>query len=139
MTPETHEGGCHCGAVRFRATLPEGLASARRCNCSFCAMRGAVAVTARADGFELREGAGNLTLYRFGTGAARHHFCSICGIHTHHQRRSNPAELGVNLACLDGLSPFDLPEVPVLDGAHHPSDGGPGGAIGHLQFMPETR
>lgn len=139
MSGEIHSGACHCGAVRFRATLPEGLASARRCTCSFCRMRGAVAVTASLDDFEVTKGEATLTLYRFGTGTARHYFCSVCGIYTHHQRRSNPNELGVNLACLDGFSPFDLTEVTVLDGEHHPSDGHPSAIAGHLSYTPEPR
>jgi NAD(P)-dependent dehydrogenase (short-subunit alcohol dehydrogenase family) len=37
-------------------------------------------------------------------------------------RRSNPNQLGVNVACLDGLSPFDFKELPVFDGERHPAD-----------------
>ena len=73
--PVTLAGACHCGSVRFRVTLPEGLASARRCNCSYCRMRGAVAVTATLDGFALTAGAEVLRTYRFNTGVAEHHFC----------------------------------------------------------------
>lgn len=119
---ETRHGACHCGAVRFRVRLPEGLASARRCNCSYCAMRGAVAVTALRGGLDILEGEDRLTLYRFNTGQARHHFCSVCGIYVYHQRRSNPDELGINAACLDGVSPFDFAEITVYDGVSHPSD-----------------
>ena len=36
-------GACHCGTVRFRVRLPDGL-KGTRCNCSFCRMRGAVAI-----------------------------------------------------------------------------------------------
>lgn len=126
---------CHCGAVRFRVRLADGLSSARRCDCSLCRMRGAVAVSAGLDDIEILEGSGALTEYRFNTGAARHFFCSRCGIYTHHQRRSNPHQYGVNAACLEGVSPFDFAEVPVNDGVHHPSDGG-GGVIGVLQFEP---
>ena len=125
MEREIHEGGCHCGAVRFRVRLAEGgLGTARRCSCSFCRMRGAVAVTAPLDGLEIVKGAGNLTLYTFNTGTAKHYFCKTCGIYTHHQRRSNPNEYGVNAACLDGISPFDFAEVIVTDGVNHPSDAG---------------
>ena len=74
------EGGCHCGSVRFRVKLSDGLSTARRCDCSFCRMRGAVAVTAPLDGLEVVKGADKLTLYRFNTGAAKHYFCSVCGI-----------------------------------------------------------
>ncbi len=130
------DGGCHCGAVRFRVSLAEPLSSARRCDCSFCRMRGAVVATARVGELEILQGADRLTLYRFNTGTARHHFCSVCGIYTHHRRRSNPSELGVNVACLDGVSPFDFDCVEVLDGVRHPADdpGNRDGIAGVLRY-----
>ena len=39
----TLPGACHCGAVQFTATLKGGFAAARRCTCSICRMRGAIA------------------------------------------------------------------------------------------------
>ena len=120
--PVTLNGACHCGAVKFTIRLTEGFASARRCTCSICRMRGAVAVTSTPDAFHINEGADKLATYQFNTGVAEHHFCSVCGIYTHHKRRSNPNELGVNVACLDGVSPFDFPEVLVHDGNRHPGD-----------------
>ena len=120
--PVTLNGSCHCGAVKFTATLTEGFASARRCTCSICRMRGAVAVTSTPDRFQLTQGEGKLATYRFNTGVAEHHFCSVCGIYTHHKRRSNPNQLGVNVACLEGVSPFDFQEVKVHDGQRHPGD-----------------
>ncbi|MBO9576739.1 MAG: GFA family protein [Sphingobium sp.] len=129
-------GGCHCGAVRFHVRLDGGFAAARRCNCSLCRMRGAVALSALLDDFTLQQGADTLTEYRFNTGEARHYFCSVCGIYTHHQRRSNPHQLGINAACLDGVSPFDFAEVPVLDGVNHPNDAGRTVRLGTLRFEP---
>ena len=85
-------------------------------------MRGAIAVTGSIGGFTLIEGAEKLATYRFNTGVAEHHFCSVCGIYTHHKRRSNPNELGINVACLQGVSPFDFQEVVVFDGQRHPAD-----------------
>ena len=123
MDTEFRQGSCHCGVVRFRVRLSDGLNTARRCSCSYCRMRGAVAVSAPLDGFEILQGAEALTLYQFNTGTAKHYFCGRCGIYTHHQRRSNPNEFGVNAACLDGVSPFDFAEVVVNDGVNHPSDG----------------
>ena len=122
--PLTIGGSCHCGAVQFTVTLPQGLASARRCTCSLCRMRGAIAVTAMLAGLTVLKGQDRLATYRFNTGVAEHHFCSTCGIYTHHRRRSNPDQLGVNVACLEGLSPFDFPELVVNDGELHPSDNG---------------
>ena len=120
--PVTLNGACHCGTVRFTAELPEGLASARRCTCSICRMRGAVAVTSTQDGFRVTHGEAELGTYRFNTKTAEHHFCKVCGIYTHHKRRSNPDQLGVNVACLEDLSPFDFREVIVFDGSRHPAD-----------------
>ncbi|WP_299818171.1 GFA family protein [uncultured Jannaschia sp.] len=131
---ETRDAACHCGAVRLRVALVDGLHTARRCDCSFCAMRGAVTVTATGDGIEIVEGADVLTLYRFNTETAQHYFCGRCGIYTHHRRRSHPDEYGVNVACLDGVSPFDLPLVVVHDGQAHPSDVGHSRVAGVLTY-----
>ncbi len=116
------DAACHCGTVRFHVRLTDGLNTARRCTCSYCRMRGAVAVSADLDGLEILEGEEALTLYQFNTLSAKHYFCSKCGIYTHHQRRSNPSQYGVNVACLKGISPFDFESVPVSDGVSHPAD-----------------
>lgn len=130
-------GQCHCGAVRFEAKLSDGFNTIRRCTCSYCRMRGAVAVSAEMGGINILRGADILTSYRFNTEAAQHFFCSRRGIYTHHQRRSNQNQYGVNVACLDGVSPFDFAEVPVLDGVNHPNDtGGPARRAGTLRFDP---
>ena len=120
--PITLNGSCHCGAVKFTAELPFGLSSARRCTCSICRMRGAVAVTSTPEGFRITRGADKLATYRFNTMSAEHHFCTVCGIYTHHKRRSNSTQLGVNVACLESVSPFYFHELVVYDGSRHPAD-----------------
>lgn len=139
MNPDIKQadGACHCGTVRFRVRLSDGLHSARRCTCSYCRMRGAVAVSADLDELEILEGEDALTLYTFNTGTAKHFFCSKCGIYTFHQRRSNPRQYGINAACLEGVSPFDFAVIEVNDGINHPSDnqGRRGaGIVGYLRF-----
>jgi hypothetical protein len=119
-----NDGACHCGTVRFHVRLTNGLHTARRCTCSYCRMRGAVAVSADLRGFSIVAGEDALSVYQFNTMSAKHYFCSKCGIYTHHQRRSDPLQYGVNVACLEGISPFDFDEVPVNDGIDHPSDSG---------------
>jgi hypothetical protein len=99
-------------------------------------MRGAVAVSADIGGISFQAGEEALTLYRFNTGVAQHYFCSKCGIYTHHRRRSNPNQYGVNVACLKGVSPFDFDDVPVIDGINHPKDNGTSYEIvGHLRYV----
>lgn len=139
MTDENWTAGsCHCGKVRFRTRLSNGLETARRCDCSFCAMRGAVALSAAVEDFEVEQGRDALTLYQFNTKVAEHWFCSHCGIYTHHRRRSNPSQFGINAACLDGVSPFDFECVPVNDGQTHPADrtDRKGMIVGYLRFEP---
>lgn len=110
------EGGCHCGAVRFRTRLAQGLVTAGRCTCSYCRMKGSISVTVAEGGFQLLSGEGSLGTYHFGTGVAAHHFCRVCGINTHHHRSSVPGQVAVSAACLDGVSPFDFLELPVWEG-----------------------
>ena len=104
---------CHCGTVRLRVRLSDGFDTIRRCSCSYCRMRGAIAVSADRADIEVIAGQDNLTLYEFNSRTAKHYFCKTCGIYTHHQRRSNPTQYGINVACIEGVSPFDFPEVKV--------------------------
>ena len=122
----SHKGSCHCGAVKFTVKLTDELNTARRCTCSMCSRRGAVAVSAELKDINFIQGENKLSCYTFGTGVAQHYFCSSCGIYTHHQRRSNPTQFGINLACLEGQTPF-IDKVPVLDGKNHPRDQKDGG------------
>lgn len=133
------KGACHCGSVQFRVKLADGLGTARRCNCSFCRMRGAVVVSAPLEDIEILQGHSELSSYRFGTMIAQHYFCAICGIYTHHQRRSDPSQYGVNVACLAGVSPFDFAEVPVSNGVNHPADtpSGRSRIAGILRYTPD--
>jgi hypothetical protein len=85
-------------------------------------MRGAVAVTSTPENLRITQGEDKIATYRFNTMSAEHHFCSVCGIYTHHARRSSPDQLGVNVACLENVSPFDFEEVIVYDGGRHPAD-----------------
>ncbi|MGK5029847.1 GFA family protein [Janthinobacterium sp. MDT1-19] len=134
-------GSCHCGAVRFQVRLTDGLKTARRCNCSYCRMRGAIAVSAALQDIEITSAEELLTLYQFHTMQAKHYFCSKCGIYTHHQRRSKPDQFGINVACLEGISPFDFEEVPLNEARLHPKDKSAGDGpdiIGYLRFFPNT-
>ncbi|WP_296420695.1 GFA family protein [Pseudooctadecabacter sp.] len=113
---------CHCGAVELRVTLAEPLSQARRCDCSFCRRRGVPAATVMLPDLEVVKGADSLSVYSFGTHTAKHHFCKICGVYTHHQRRSNPDEYGVNMAGIEGVHLPDHGDIPWHDGVNHPSD-----------------
>lgn len=110
--PEWLAGGCHCGAVRFRALVRTW--EALDCNCSMCTKKALLhLIVAEAD-FELVAGAEHLATYTFGTRVAKHHFCRSCGIHPFYRPRSHPDAYDVNVRCFDGdaaarfrVLPFD--------------------------------
>lgn len=113
---------CHCGAVELRVKLSDGMNSIRRCDCSYCQRRQAAPVSAKVGDLEIVRGADNLTLYQWGTKTAKHYFCKTCGIYTHHQRRSNPNEFGVNAANIEGVRIRDFEPIAWMDGVNHPRD-----------------
>ena len=117
-----HKASCHCGAVQYELSLPNGLDDPRRCDCSMCRRRCAIVASVKLDGIKILSGEDKLSLYQFNTMTAKHYFCSVCGIYTHHQRRSNPSEYGFNVACLEGVDPFELKSIPTYDGVNHPAD-----------------
>jgi hypothetical protein len=117
-----HLARCHCGAVELELTLPDGIVEPRRCDCSICRRKGAIVASVPLSGIRIVRGQDVLRLYQFNTRTAQHYFCSVCGIYTHHQRRSNPEQYGYNVGCLDGVNPFDLGDVPTRDGVDHPAD-----------------
>ena len=117
-----HRASCHCGSVVLELNLPDGIVDPRRCDCSLCRRKGAIVASVLISGLRVVEGEDQLKLYQFNTQIAKHYFCSRCGIHTHHQRRSNPQEYGYNVGCLECVNPFDLGSVPTYDGVNHPAD-----------------
>ena len=117
-----HRASCHCGSVVLELDLPSGIVDPRRCDCSICRRKGAVVASVPLDGIHVMQGAEHLRLYQFNTRTAKHYFCSICGVYTHHQRRSNPNEYGYNVGCLEGIHPSAIPDVPTNDGINHPAD-----------------
>ena len=133
-----HYGSCHCGAVRFTAMLPGKTLTGSRCNCTMCAMKGAVMTYVPLAAVTVTGGQDSLACYSFNTGVAKHHFCARCGIHVFHQARSDPDKYAINVATLEGVRPYeDFPEVPVFDGQHHSSDNdGVRRQAGVLRFEP---
>jgi hypothetical protein len=112
MAPSVYEGGCHCGAVRFRVVVESH--EAVECNCSICRKKGFVHLIVPPDRFTLLSGADSLSTYRFNTGIAKHTFCLVCGIHPFYTPRSHPDQVDVNVRCLDPdvlsrfrITPFD--------------------------------
>lgn len=117
-----HDLYCHCKKVKITLNLPNGLLKPRRCDCSICKRKGTIVASVKLKDLTIINGKDNLRLYQFNTKTAKHFFCDTCGIYTHHQRRSSPDEYGFNIGCLEGVNPYELMDIPILDGVNHPSD-----------------
>ena len=113
---------CHCGAIEAEINVPNNLDKILRCNCSLCKRKGAVMSMVKNEDFRITKGANKIKLYQFYTKVAKHYFCSICGIYTHHNPRSNPKMTGFNLGCIDEINTFELKNISINDGHNHPLD-----------------
>jgi hypothetical protein len=101
-------GSCHCGAVKFDVDAP--IVELTTCDCSLCAMRGAVMAKIPENALRVYQGENLLTLYQWNTRRAQHYFCSRCGVYVFHRKRAAPDHFGVSAFCLDE---FDVTSVPI--------------------------
>ena len=114
---------CHCAAVELEVKLPEsGFEKLLRCNCSLCKRKGYIMTMVGPDDVKIVKGQEILKLYQYHTKTAKHYFCSNCGIHTHTNPRINPKIYSINVACIEGVKPFELKNINVNDGTNHPLD-----------------
>ncbi|MGH0035716.1 MAG: GFA family protein [Myxococcota bacterium] len=115
-----HQGGCHCGAVRFEVEAPADL-QVHECNCSMCGRLGYRHLIVPATRFRILQGADRLSSYRFNTGVAEHLFCATCGIESFYVPRSHPNGYSVNARCIDSQTIASLEVLP-FDGANWESN-----------------
>ena len=113
---------CHCGSFEAEINISVDQIKVLKCNCSICKRKGAVMSMVKNEDFKIIKGESKLKLYQFHTKVAKHYFCSICGIYTHHNPRSNPSMTGFNLGCIDEINTFDLKNIAINDGQNHPLD-----------------
>ena len=110
-------GSCHCGAVRY--AIDAVIDRVTQCNCSICSKKGILHHRVPPENFRLLSGERQLGTYQFGTMVAKHHFCTVCGIHTFTRPRAAPELYTVNVRTLDD---FDLQreklELVAFDGQH---------------------
>tara|TARA_B100000963_G_scaffold349398_1_gene358415 strand:- start:419 stop:781 length:363 start_codon:yes stop_codon:yes gene_type:complete len=113
---------CHCGSIEAEINVQSTFSKKMRCNCSICKRKGAVMSMVKNEDFKIVKGKEKLSTYQFHSKIAKHFFCSICGIYTHHHPRINPSMTGFNLGCIDEINTFELEDVIVADGNNHPLD-----------------
>ena len=114
---------CHCGGVEIEVNVPDQYKKLMRCNCSLCKRKGAIMTPVGHDDIRVIKGQDLLKLYQYHTKVAEHYFCSNCGIYTHSNPRSNHDKVYMlNVACIEGVKPFELENIKVNDGINHPLD-----------------
>jgi hypothetical protein len=113
---------CHCGAIEAEINLSNDLKKTIKCNCSICKRKGAIMSMIKNEDFKIIKGLDKLKIYQFHTKVAKHFFCSICGIYTHHNPRINPSMTGFNVGCIDEIDSFELEDILINDGKNHPLD-----------------
>jgi uncharacterized damage-inducible protein DinB len=110
----SYEGGCHCGAVRFKLELDDDPRDVLECNCSICAKKGFLHLIVPEAALQF---SGTPSTYTFGTHVAHHMFCPTCGIHAFYRPRSHPDAWDVNVRCLDRV-PISHWRIKPFDGEH---------------------
>ena len=110
-----HQGGCHCGKVRFEVEME--LKKAISCNCSICSKRGSLLDFVPASNFKLLTGEKDLTDYQFNKKTIHHLFCSTCGILSFGRGAlpDGTKMVAINVRCLDGFHP-DIVSVEAING-----------------------
>jgi hypothetical protein len=124
---KTYHGSCHCGAIRFRCDL-DLAGGTTRCNCRFCRKARFWMAFAKADEFQLLEGANDLSDYQQAPAGKEpflhFNFCRRCGVRAFTRGGELPqfggAFYAVNLGCLDDATDEELAAAPIhfADGRH---------------------
>jgi hypothetical protein len=121
-----HQGGCHCGAIRFEVALEPGFKGSR-CNCSICAKTAMTGMNVKPHAFRLLSGEGDRGSYVWGGKVSTRYFCKHCGIHCYgegHLEQIGGDFVSVNLNCIDELDVNEL-ELVHWDGRHNNWMAGP--------------
>ena len=107
----THEGGCHCGKVKWQIQAPAHLQT-HTCNCSICDINNYQHLIVPKQRFQLLTNTDSLSEYRFGSGQAKHYFCKACGVKSFYIPRSNPDGVSVHARCLNPASVLSITDSP---------------------------
>ena len=112
-----HEGGCHCGNLRYALDTKLALAALplRACQCSFCRHHGARSTSDPAGRIRFTAGdRAQVTRYRFGLRTADFLICARCGIYVGATMRDGGAQVAIiNANTLDEAAQLTQDAAPM--------------------------
>lgn len=116
MAKKTYRGSCHCGRVRFEASL-DIAAGTSKCNCTSCWKKRWWSARVSPEDFRAQGGEEELSGYKPGSPTGHTGFCKHCGVIPYGwvaRSEWNPTEyVSINVAALDDLDPAELAQAPV--------------------------
>jgi len=115
----THQGGCHCGKVRFEVSL-DLTKPVIACNCSMCQRAGTLLSFVPVAQFKLLSGESELTDYKFNKHVIHHWFCKTCGVKSFAGgvSRDGGETRAINVRCLDDVDDVRKLDMQWYDGRH---------------------
>jgi hypothetical protein len=116
MAEALHRGSCHCGAVRFEATLDLS-AGTGRCNCRLCLKTRQWGAMTKPSAVSVTQGEEALARYEVGNGVGSHRFCKGCGVRlfaTGHLEQLGGDFAVVFVNTLDDLSEGEFAAIPIV-------------------------
>lgn len=116
MSKQTYRGSCHCGRIRFEATL-DLAAGTTKCNCTSCWKKRWWSVRVAPESFRSLGGEQELSGYKPGAATGHGGFCKHCGVSPYSWVDVAPwnptVYVAVSVAALDDVDPALLASAPV--------------------------
>lgn len=112
---KTYHGSCHCGAVKFEASIDLS-GETSKCNCSVCTKSRFWKTIVPAGDFSLIKGEDSMTDYQFGSKTIHHLFCKRCGVKSFGRGTLPTGEIfyAINVVSLDDATTEEWAEAPVI-------------------------
>ena len=113
MAKEQRTGRCHCGKVKYEATIDLS-EPALECNCSHCEIKGLLLIFVPRSDVQMLQGEEDLSEYRFNSKSIAHLFCKHCGVQVFGRGKKKDGTLssGINVRTIDDIDLSKITRIP---------------------------
>jgi hypothetical protein len=116
MALKTYQGSCHCGRVKFQASLDLADGTSK-CNCTNCWKKRAWTARVKPENFRALGGESELSGHKPSAADGHGGFCKHCGVQLYNwvevSEWNDTRYVSVSVAALDDLDPAELVAAPV--------------------------